>query len=154
MCESNLFGQREAYYLKDAPFCVPQGIIVEEQFMPYVYIPGLLPFHVTDCSKLKVTCPEKYRKYADRVDDYIPIFKENLRISVNQKTGRSKIAPARSKAGGVEVLPDVPLLDEDVVIANDPTVNYRRMTKEALIAEAQSERHQATHFPHNPWCPT
>ena len=27
------------------------------------------------------------------------------------------------------------------------------MTKEALIAEAKSERHQATHFPHNPWCP-
>ena len=63
MCfESNLFGRREAYYLKDAPWCVPQGMIVEEQFMPYVNIPGLLPFHVTDCSKLKVTCPEKYRK--------------------------------------------------------------------------------------------
>ena len=84
LCASNLFGQREAYYLKDAPFCVPQGIIVEEQFMPYEYIPGLLPFHVTDCSALKVICPEKYRKYADRDDEYIPIFKENLRISVNQ----------------------------------------------------------------------
>ena len=34
LCELNPFDKGEAYYLKDAPFCVPQGLIVEEQFMP------------------------------------------------------------------------------------------------------------------------
>ena len=92
-------------------------------------------------------------RYAHRVDDYIPIFKENLRVSINQKKGHSKIAPAHARADEAEVLLDIPPLDEDVAVANDPTVNYRRMTKDALIAEARSERRHATHFPTNPWCP-
>ena len=58
ICQSNLFGNREAYYLKDARWWIPHRMILELG-MPYVWIPGLVPFHVTDRSKLRVICPEK-----------------------------------------------------------------------------------------------
>ena len=64
---SSMFGSQEAYNLPDAPICIPQGKIVLEHLMPYVWLPGMKPSHVTDKSKLKVHCPEKYRIYAKRV---------------------------------------------------------------------------------------
>ena len=35
---------------------------------------------MTDESKLKILCPLNVRHYADRVEDHVPIFKENFTI--------------------------------------------------------------------------
>ena len=55
--------------------------IVQKQKMAFIWIPGLLPFHVTNISKFKISCPQKFRKYASRVEETIPIFEEEFTIS-------------------------------------------------------------------------
>ena len=76
---SNMFGTQEAYNLLDAPICVQQGEIVLENQMPYVWIPGMKPFHVSNKNKLKVHCPEKYRIYAKTVEwQYPDLSKQNV----------------------------------------------------------------------------
>ena len=42
---SSLFGKQGAYNLPEAPVCVPQGKLVLEHQMPYVWIPGVKPSH-------------------------------------------------------------------------------------------------------------
>ena len=74
-------------------------------------------------------------------------------MSINQRNGWSKIAAARARVDEAEVTLDVLFVDGDEAVACEPTVNHRLMTKEALIAEARSERHQATLFPNKPRCP-
>ena len=71
---SQLFGRTEAYQLEDAPLCMPMGDIVQKEKMVFIWIPGFVPFHVTNISKLKISVPQKYRKYASRVEDNVPIF--------------------------------------------------------------------------------
>ena len=66
----------ELYCLSDCPTAMCQGMIVNTRRMPYIWQPGCLPWHCTDISKLKIFCPEKFRFYADRVEDNVPIFKE------------------------------------------------------------------------------
>eukprot|EP00973_Karenia_brevis_P072021 10006269-Karenia_brevis.AAC.1 len=86
-------GEREAYHMEDSPFCVPSGMVVADR-MSRVWITGLKPFYVTDNSKLTVICPEKYRRYATRVEDNIPIFTETLKIT-NMGGQRIVLAPGR-----------------------------------------------------------
>jgi hypothetical protein len=50
-----------------------------------VWVDGGLPFHVTDASKLQVICPLKYRMYADRIQENVPIFKEDILFGKHTK---------------------------------------------------------------------
>ena len=56
------------------------GEVVETYRRPFLWLLDLLPFLVTDATKLRVTCPPKYRIYADRVEHNVPYFKEELTI--------------------------------------------------------------------------
>ena len=47
----------------------------------FVWWPGSLPFFVTDVSHLVIQCPEKYRQYATRVDEHVPIFTSHVRFT-------------------------------------------------------------------------
>ena len=78
---SPILGTTEAYALDKAPLAISMGGIVEQRQSPFLWIPGQLPFHVTDASKLKVICPLRYRVYADRVEERVPIFKEKVTLS-------------------------------------------------------------------------
>ena len=42
---------------------------------PYIHLPPEKPFYVTDPSRVRIMCPEKFRYYADRIEDNGPIFK-------------------------------------------------------------------------------
>ena len=53
----------------------------------------------------------------------------------------------------VEVVPDVPLVDATEVV-DDPSISYRSMSREALLAEMKTKEHQASHVPYNPYCLT
>ena len=77
---SNLLSLTEGYQLDESPLAVSLGQTVEQRKMPYLWIPGNLPFHVTNANKLKFSCPLKFRKYAERVDNFVPIFKENITL--------------------------------------------------------------------------
>eukprot|EP00973_Karenia_brevis_P008175 1106547-Karenia_brevis.AAC.1 len=73
------------------PICVPQGGIVEQNKMPFIRVHGMFPFHVTDPTKLRVYCPEKYRMYAKRDEDNVPIFSEM--VTVRNNSQRTKLYP-------------------------------------------------------------
>ena len=59
-------------------------------------------FHVTNKNKLKVHCPEKYRIYAKRVEDNIPIFQIKMFIS---RVGEKR-TQATCKSTGCKKLKD------------------------------------------------
>eukprot|EP00973_Karenia_brevis_P068590 9539372-Karenia_brevis.AAC.1 len=67
---------------------------------------------------------------------------------------RIVLAPGRPAGSSedVEVVPDVNIEDPDVAAPDDLTFDYRRMTKQQLIEEANSKRHKMCHTPHNPYC--
>ena len=48
-------------------------------------------------------------------------------------------------------MPDLPC-DLDPVAEDDRTLRMRTKSRAFLIAEAQSPRHRASHYPHNPFC--
>ena len=87
---SNLLGTTECFQLPESPFAVSMGHLVNEQQHPFVWLPGQLPFHVTNPKHLKVSCPQRYRNYADRVEGQVPIWKETITI---QPTARDSAAP-------------------------------------------------------------
>ena len=96
---SSLMGHRECYNLKDSPFAVSMGETVEHRGMPFIWLPGQMPFHVTDASKLSVKCPMKYRKMADRVMHNVPMFKEEVTLTPFNETEAVTsypLMPARS----------------------------------------------------------
>ena len=68
---SPLTGRTEAFLLKKSPIAVSTGEIVNEGRKPFVWIPGHLPFHVVDPNKIKITCPLRYRLYAEKVEQNV-----------------------------------------------------------------------------------
>ena len=46
----------------------------------FVWLPGKLPFFVSDLSKLKIECPEHARHYATRIDEHVPIFTSQVKV--------------------------------------------------------------------------
>ena len=130
------------------------GAIVEEHRRPFLWIPGQLPFFVTDPSRLSIQCATKFRLYADRLDSNVPIFKDTLTIgpSSTQKAAANipcfpapeDVAPALPNAQEVALappddldveisVPEVPLEDGE---AAGQDVRVRRMSKRALVEEA------------------
>ena len=96
---SSLMGHRECYNPKDSPFAVSMGETVEHRGMPFIWLPGQMPFHVTDASKLLVKCPMKYRKMADRLMHNVPMFKEEVTLTPFNETEAVTsypLMPARS----------------------------------------------------------
>jgi len=178
---SHVLGQTETFILPKAPLAMCMGKIVEGG-KPYIWIPGSLPFHVTDLSKLKIICPLKFRLYANRVEENVPIFREKVKfgkvVPANTATTfiNAKALPASSDATGhgpsdaVEdaeyLLPpvdnedlDVPITIPDVVTCDTPediladkSIRVRSMSRRELIVEAASIQHKRDHYPHNPYC--
>ena len=136
---------------------MPMGDIVKKQKMAFNWIPGLLPFHMTNLSRLKISVPQKYRKYALRVEDNVPIFEEVFTISSSEDLSHAhvpvRIAPdILAEDANEEDVPDVPLADLEGVQEADLILTYREMSQRALIVEAISKEHQKTHYPQNPYC--
>ena len=71
----------ETYMLDQCPLAMSMGEIVNENSMPFIWIPGELPYHVSDKSKVRVLCKERHKLRAHRVQDNVPIFRETMRIT-------------------------------------------------------------------------
>eukprot|EP00973_Karenia_brevis_P076089 10568753-Karenia_brevis.AAC.1 len=61
------------------------GQVVIDSDQPCVWVKGLIPFHVTDSSKLRIYCPERYRNYAHRIEGYVLIRREKVRSEPRNK---------------------------------------------------------------------
>ena len=74
-------------------------------------------------------------------------------LAFPMREGRAEDSDAVDR-DGLEALITVPELpcDFDPEEEGDRTISLRTKTKKFLIAEAQSFRHKASHFPHNPYC--
>ena len=146
------------------------GETVQQKRKPFLWLLDQLPFHVTNPSKLKVFCPLKYRQYAKRIDNNVPMFEEE--VTLHKFPGAEQVpnifAPAlpfqvggssnsastpsggNAQAGGDDV--DIPLTIPEVLcdedggegadeIMADPSINVRSKSKRALLLEAESLEH-------------
>ena len=68
------------YMLDSCPLVRSTGIDVDPG-KAFVWLPGILPFFVSDVSQLIVHCPESCRQYATRVDEHVPIFTSEVRFT-------------------------------------------------------------------------
>ena len=95
-------GTCEAYLLPDSPFAKSMGQSVEDDRKPFIWLPGQLPFHVTNAKHQNISCPMKFRAYADRVEDYVPIWKEQVTFhSVEQQKACANIFALPAQDSGV-----------------------------------------------------
>ena len=122
----------------------------------------------------------RYKIYADRVESYVPIWREKVRLKrrgtvsggvmnnyytlptkldlKGAYSGTATCGCGTAHVAGVPVgaeklsVSDRPIENPDEVV-DDPSVSFRSMSKEALLAEAKTKEHLASHFPFNPYCP-
>ena len=66
--------------LDSCPLVRSTGIDVDSG-KAFVWLPGSLPFFVTDVSQLVIHCPENCRQYATRVDEHVPIFTSQVKFT-------------------------------------------------------------------------
>ena len=100
--ESPILGRSEFYALNDSPFAACMGGLVLEKDLPFIWRKPGLPWFCTDSSKLTIHCDEKYRRYADRVEENVPIFAEEFKLVKLDQTGigdKVKGNPARPDKG-------------------------------------------------------
>ena len=75
---SNTTGSQEMCMLENSPIAFSIGMMVLSKNMPFLWIPGQLPYLVTRPDKLTVKVDERFKVKADRVEQYVPIFKEQI----------------------------------------------------------------------------
>ena len=68
------------YMLDSCPLVRSTGIDVDSG-KAFVWLPGSLPFVVTDVSQLVIHCPGNCRQYATRVDEHVPIFTSQVKFT-------------------------------------------------------------------------
>ena len=134
------------YELADAPVAISMGETVEKFRSASVWERGCLPFHVDPnfSDEFKAACPEHARRYADRIQENVPIWKERVTVrlapySIGGSTSSGSgpaVAPApadNAEAAGT----DPPAPAESTANADDPS---------------PAAPHCLAHFPHNPNC--
>jgi hypothetical protein len=85
------------YLLKSCPLALSIGQVVEESKLPFIWVPGHLPFFVKS-DTLKWSCPKDQRIYASRIYQNVPMFEFEIDIvpglpaslTVKPKTNDSK----------------------------------------------------------------
>ena len=124
-------GHQEMYMLKESPIAISMGSTVIDQGFPFIWNHPDLPYHCTDPSKLTITCPTKCRRYAHRVDNYVPIFREQVDVVPRQacvgaayfNKGVALPGPANPERGDETRVPQAgdgdPSLDEELMKAFD-----------------------------------
>ena len=145
------------YFLESCPVVRSTGLDVESG-KEFIWIPGSLPFFVSDASMLRITCPEDLKHYAE----HVPTFESKVRFSRGlAATVRGATCPwgpfvfgvvAGSSEGSAAPAPPRDLVNparEDRLMAEGevPRVSAR---VQALGDEAVSKEHRLFHFPKNP----
>ena len=104
MMLSPTIGLTEAFRLPKGPFAISLGQTVTQLSKPFIWLCGDLPYHVTDPSKVQVYCPMKYRDYAHRVEENVPIWRQKIQLS-SRKDGTKTVhaSPHKTPASSAAV---------------------------------------------------
>ena len=165
----DVFGFTNAYLLpKGCPMVRSLGEIVNQQDRPFVWLPGELPFFATSSEFIQVACSEQDRIVANRVEENVPIFRENIKIvpgmageassssagpppesiphvSEEPDEGSKTGAPEGSKTGAPEGS-EIGAHDSDA--DSEGGVEWVR----AEMQRARSIEHRLAHFPKSNQC--
>ena len=116
----------------ESPIAISMGTTVMQQNMPFVWKHPDKPYHVTDAKKLRITCPMKYRRYCDRVENNVPVFRDAVTFGPRTKSGAAPFfglpaeasgAPSAPGAGGAQEANEAPAQpDADEVPGHHPVV--------------------------------
>ena len=101
------------YKLAGSPVAMPTGYVVLKRRRPYIWEPDSLPYHVIDETTLRIWCPEWNKKYASRIDHFVPMWREAFTFRPNSK-GSCPVIPAAAiwdglKAKNIQLEPPEPL---------------------------------------------
>ena len=145
------FGEASFHVMQSCPLVRSLGQIVESG-KPFIWLPGQLPFFGVDENAVQLAADSERIHVADKVDDHVPIFSENMQLEKPCSFGLPAAAPetaAVPEPVGPEVPPaDVAGGDADSEDADqEPRDKYTR-----LLQEAASIEHKRLHLPKNPTC--
>ena len=168
---SEAFGQVESYVLQQCPVVRSVGQLVELQKKPFVWLPGHKPFFGLDPDSVQVAWSDRIVE-ADRVDDFVPVFREEIRFDGGclASAAPTKATPSPVPAAdrpvpepGGRLFDPEPPSPADSLAGYEPSEGHPEPAAgvesesepsraQRLIAEAQSVQHRLTHLPKNPYC--
>ena len=106
------------YMLETCPLALSVGQIVNESKLPFVWIPGSVPFFAQP-KTLKWSCPLKHRIPASRVRQNVPMFDLEVTLAQGMPAGVAE-EPSTSE-------PFVPVVDpQSVSVVAEPSTTGRR----------------------------
>ena len=79
--DGSSFGKASYHVMNDCPLVRALGKIVQDDGKPFVWIPGELPFFGKSKDVVQVAADESQIIQADRVEDGVPIFVEDVDVS-------------------------------------------------------------------------
>ena len=136
------FGQAKFNVMDDCPLVRSLGKVVSSG-KPFIWMPGEMPFFANSSDDVQIAADESQVLYAQRVEDFVPIFRENFKAAV------SKALASSSGPSEEDLVPECPPPsdpeDEDRFIDNG-------QVGEDLMRGAMSIRHRVSHMPKNPYC--
>ena len=161
--EGDVFGHTNAYLLpKGCPLVRSLGEIVNQQDRPFIWLPGELPFFVTSSDLLQVSCAEGDRIVAHRIEENVPIFRENIKIVPGMPSHpiESRLSPEvvpkppeGSKIGAVEGS-KIGAPEGSKIGAHDSDADSEGGVEwvRAEMQRARSIEHRLAHFPKSNQC--
>jgi hypothetical protein len=164
----SLSGTCETFIVANSPCALSMGIQVNQRKNALIWLPNTssedaeaLPFIVKreHLNKLKLRIPNKFRNYATRLDENVPIWREKVKVTLNNVVpamSGSVVAPDDELAQAVpeaEAAPaEAPQPDGQNDDDGEEQLAIIPSVKERLTEEAKSAAHLLTHFPKNPYC--
>jgi hypothetical protein len=117
---------------------------------PFVLLPNELPYLAMSSDDVHISADKRKVHSADRVDDFVPIFNQQLRFSKGLAGEVADPVPlAHPLERPAQVDPDVPDHSSDGDDEGEEPVDRMRR----LVADAKSSQHKFPHFPKNAACP-
>ena len=82
------FGQAKFNVMNDCPLVRSLGKVVSSG-KPFVWMPGEMPFFANSSDDVQIAADESQFLYAQRVEDFVPIFRENFKAAVSKALANS-----------------------------------------------------------------
>ena len=139
----NHFGEAQFNMMDDCPLVRSMGQIVASG-MPFIWIPDQLPYLAETVDDVQVTANAARIHVADRIDDFVPVFREHMNASgPKASAGEVAAVSAGDHDPTSEHHSDPQSLESDV--GGD-------VGGDALVHESQTMKHRMCHLPKNPFC--
>ena len=117
---------------------------------PFIWLPNELPYFAMSSGDVQISAEKCKLHYVDRVDDFVPIFKEQLQFSKGLAGEvADPVPPAHPLGRPAQVDPDVPDHSSDGDDKGEEPIDRMRR----LVADTKSSQHKFPHFPKNAACP-